>query len=81
MSKQQPHINETLEKLEELARSYKTALECANEIISMKDRYIELCEMETALHRKENLRLQRTVAWLSVLFTISSTIHIVNIFI
>ena len=61
-----PHINETLEKLEELARSYKTALECANEIISMKDRYIELCEQETALHRKENLRLQRVVFWLSV---------------
>lgn len=76
-----PHINETLEKLEELARSYKTALECANEIISMKDRYIELCEMETELHRKENLRLQKSIFWLSVLFTISSVIHFINIFI
>jgi hypothetical protein len=76
-----PHINETLEKLEELARSYKTALECANEIISMKDRYIELCEQETELHRKENLRLQKSIFWISVLFTISSAIHIVNIFI
>lgn len=81
MSKQQPHINETLEKLEELARSYKTALECANEIISMKDRYIELCEMETALHRKENLRLQKSIFWISVLFTISSAVHVINIFI
>lgn len=61
-----PHINETLEKLEELARSYQKALECANEIISMKDRYINLCEQETALHRKENLRLQRVVFWLSI---------------
>lgn len=66
MNKKQPHINETLEKLEELAQSYKRALECANEIISMKDRYIELCEMETALHRKENLRLQSIVFWLSI---------------
>jgi hypothetical protein len=65
MSKQ-PHINETLEKLEELARSYKTALECANEIISMKNRYIELCEQETELHRRENLRLQKIVFWLSI---------------
>jgi hypothetical protein len=81
MSKKQPHINETLEKLEELARSYKTALECANEIMSMKDRYINLCEQETELHRKENLRLQKTVFWLSVLLTISSAVHIVNIFI
>ncbi len=79
MSKQ-PHINETLEKLEELARSYKTALECANEIISMKDRYIELCEMETALHRKENLRLQKSIFWISVLFTISSAVHVISIF-
>jgi hypothetical protein len=66
MSKKDPHINETLEKLEELAQSYKRALECANEIISMKDRYINLCEQETELHRKENLRLQSIVFWLSI---------------
>lgn len=66
MSKKDPHINETLEKLEELARSYKAALECANEIISMKDKYIELCEQETELHRKENIRLQSIVFWLSI---------------
>jgi hypothetical protein len=65
MSKE-PHIDETLEKLTELAHAYEKALECANEIISMKDRYIELCEKETALHRKENLRLQKIVFWLSV---------------
>ena len=60
------HIEETLEKLTELAHSYERALEYANEIISIKDRYIELCEQETELHRKENLRLQRMVFWLSV---------------
>ena len=76
-----PHIDETLEKLTELSKSYERALECANEIISMKNRYIELCEMETALHRKENLRLQKSIFWISVLFTISSAVHIVNIFI
>ena len=81
MNKKQPHINETLDKLEELARSYKTALECANEIISMKDRYIELCEQETELHRKENLRLQKSIFWISVLFTISSAVHVISIFI
>ena len=76
-----PHINETLEKLEELARSYKTALECANEIISMKDRYIELCEMETALHRKENLRLQKIVFCLSICLGASVIISLCTIFI
>jgi len=65
MSKE-PHIEETLEKLTELAHAYEKALECANEVISMKDRYIELCEKETELHRRENLRLQSIVFWLSV---------------
>lgn len=66
MSKKDPHINETIEKLEELAQSYKRALECANEIMSMKDRYIKLCEQETDLYKKEVTSLQRTVAWLSI---------------
>lgn len=66
MNKKEPQIDETLEKLTELARSYQKALECANELISMKNRYIELCEMETELHRKENIRLQSVVFWLSV---------------
>lgn len=66
MSKKDPHINETLEKLEELAQGYQRALECSNQIISIKDRYIELCEQETALYRKETIRLQKTVLWLSV---------------
>ena len=62
----EPHIEETIEKLTELAQSYERALECANEIISMKDRYIELCEQETELHRRENIRLQSIVFWLSI---------------
>jgi hypothetical protein len=81
MSKQQPHINETLEKLEELARSYKTALECANEIISMKDRYIELCEKETELHRKENLRLQKIIFWLTICLGICAVASLSRLFI
>ena len=66
MSKKDIHIEETLEKLTELAHGYQRALECTNHIISMKNRYIELCEMETELHRKENIRLQSIVFWLSV---------------
>ena len=81
MAKKDLHINETLEKLKELTRSYKKALECADEIISMKNRYIELCEQETELHRKENLRLQRMIFLISVLFTISLAIHLISIFI
>ena len=76
-----PHIDETIEKLEELARSYKTALECANEIISMKNRYIELCEMETALHRKENLRLQKVILWMAVCLGLSAILSLLRLFI
>lgn len=66
MSKKDPHIEETIEKLIELSRSYQEALECANEIISMKNRLIELCEQETALYKKEVSRLHRLMFWLSV---------------
>ena len=81
MNSQQPHIEETLEKLTELAHGYQKALECSNQIISMKNRYIELCEMETALHRKENLRLQRMVFWLSICLGLSAIISLCRIFV
>jgi len=77
----EPHIEETLEKLTELAHAYEKALECANEIISMKDRYIELCEKETELHRKENLRLQKVILWLTVCLGASVIISLCTIFI
>jgi hypothetical protein len=76
-----PHINETLEKLEELSKSYQRALEFSNEIISMKDRYIELCEQETALHRKENLRLQKIILWLTVCLGICAVVSLSRLFI
>ena len=73
-----PHINETLEKLEELSKSYQRALEFSNEIISMKDRYIELCEQETELHRKENIRLQSIVFWLSICLGASLVVSLLS---
>ena len=80
-NKKDSDIDDTVEKLTELAHSYQGALDCANEIISMKNRMIELCEMETALHRKENLRLQSIIFWLSVslcaFITLSFLFHII----
>jgi hypothetical protein len=55
--------------------------QCANEIISMKNRYIELCEMETALHRKENIRLQKIVFWLSICLGICAVVSLSRFFI
>lgn len=81
MNNKQPHIEETIDKLTELARSYQVALECANEIISMKNRYIELCKIETELHRKENLRLQKSIFWISICLGLSAIISLCRLFV
>ena len=81
MSKKDPHIEETLEKLTELAQSYERALEYANEIISIKDRYIELCEQETELHRRENIRLQKIILWLTVCLGVCAVASLSKLFI
>jgi hypothetical protein len=79
--KTNPPIEETIQKLTELAQGYQKALECANDIISMKDRYIDLCERETALHRMENLRLQKVVFWMSICLVASAIISLCKLFI
>lgn len=81
MSKKDIHIEETLEKLTELAHSYERALEYANEIISIKDRYIELCEQETELHRRENIRLQKIILWLTVCLCVCAVASLSRLFI
>jgi hypothetical protein len=65
MSKE-PHIDETLERLTDLVHGYQRAMDCSNEIITMKNRMIELCELETALYKRESKRLQKIVFWLSI---------------
>tara|TARA_R110000868_G_scaffold185788_3_gene427807 strand:- start:1551 stop:1784 length:234 start_codon:yes stop_codon:yes gene_type:complete len=73
----QPHIDETLDKLTELINSQQRALDCSNELISMKNRMIELCNQETAIYKKEVMRLRKTIFWLSIMFTITSIVLIV----
>ena len=48
-----PPIEETLERLEELVKGQQKALDMSNKIISMKNRMIQLCEEETALYKKK----------------------------
>ena len=76
-----PHIDETLEKLEELVHGQQRAIDMCNQIISMKNRYIALCEMETALHRKENIRLQKIILWLTVCLGICAVVSLSRLFI
>jgi hypothetical protein len=80
MSKDQ-HIDDTVEKLIELAHSYEKALECSNELISMKNRYIELCEMETAMYKKECIRLNKVLFWMSVCLGICTITSLSRLFI
>jgi len=52
-------IEETVRLLENLVESQEQALEIAKQIMSTKDRLIELCEQETEIYKKENKRLIR----------------------
>jgi hypothetical protein len=78
MSKKDQHIDETLEKLTELAHGYQKALECANEIISMKSRMIELCELETAMYKRQAGKYGLSMVILSVMLVITSILLICN---
>ena len=50
-------IEETLEAMENLVAAQDKTLKVANEIITMKNRMIELCELEIELYKKQNTRL------------------------
>ena len=76
-----PHIEETIEKLTELAHGYQKALECSNQIISMKNRMIELCEMETAIYKKECIRLNKVLFWMFVCLIICAITSLSRLFI
>tara|TARA_R110000868_G_scaffold81734_1_gene231110 strand:- start:76 stop:312 length:237 start_codon:yes stop_codon:yes gene_type:complete len=78
MSKE-THIDETLDRLTEIASGYQRALECANEIISMKNRMIEICEMETAIYKKQAVKHGKTVLVLSVMLVITSVLLLCNL--
>ena len=66
-----PHIDETLEKLTELVHGQQRAIDMCNQIISMKNRYIELCEQETAIYKKQAVKHGKIVLVLSVLLAIT----------
>ena len=78
MSKDQ-HIDETLERLEELIKGQQKALDMSNKIISMKNRMIQLCEEETALYKREAKRQLITSFVLGVILIVSSMIYIISL--
>ena len=72
-------IEETLEAMENLVASQDKTLKVANEIITMKNRMIELCELEIELYKKQNTRLLRLFVFLCALSAISGILLICSL--
>ena len=72
-------IEETLEAMENLVAAQDKTLKVANEIITMKNRMIELCELEIELYKKQNTRLLRLFVFLCVLSGISGILLICSL--
>jgi hypothetical protein len=66
--------------LEDLVARQEKLLTTAREIIDGKNRIIELCELETDIYKRENVRLQRSVFILAIVLTFSSIAHLIGIF-
>jgi hypothetical protein len=66
--------------LEDLVVRQEKLLTTAREIIDGKSRLIELCELETDIYKRENVRLQRSVFILAIVLTFSSIAHLIGIF-
>ena len=73
------HIDETLERLEELVKGQQRALDMSNKIISMKNSMIKLCEEETALYKREAKRQLITSFVLGVALVTFSIIYIISL--
>jgi hypothetical protein len=75
---QEEALIKQVELFEDLMQNQSRLLAVAAEIIEGKNRLIELCELETDLHRIQNVRLQRVVFGLFILLVVSSIMHIVR---
>ena len=75
----EPNIDETIKMLAELSRSYEKALECSNEVISMKNKYIVLCEQEADIYKKRAGKYGLSMIILSVILVITSVLLIYNL--
>ena len=65
-------IEETLEAMENLVENQDKTLKVANEIITMKNRMIELCELQIELQKNQNRRQLVIIVVLSAVSAIST---------
>jgi hypothetical protein len=74
-----PQIEETIEQLTELVETQDRALKTADAIISLKNILIEICEMETDLYRKQNLRLRTSLMICTILLMVSAILSLLRL--
>lgn len=72
-------IEETIEAMENLVAAQDKTLKVANEIITMKNRMIELCELEIELYKKQNTRLLYLFLFVCALSAISGILLICSL--
>jgi hypothetical protein len=65
--------------LEDLIERQQRLLGIASEVIDGKNKLIELCELETELHRRENVRLQRAFFICCIVLVFSATLSIISL--
>jgi len=65
-------IEETIEAMELLVQKQDKTLKVANEIITMKNRMIELCELQIELQKKQNTKQLVVIIVLSAISVIST---------
>jgi hypothetical protein len=80
-NKENQSIKETLTLMTELAKNQDKALKISNKLLDLKDQMIAICEKETALYKKENLRLHKILSFLFVILYIFSFISIISLLI
>ena len=79
MANQEKELLEKLEALDDLLTKQDRALKLANEIISMKNRLIELCEEETEFYKRLNKKARRAL-WIAFgWIVIRTTIDIIHL--
>ena len=65
-------IEETIEAMEILVENQDKTLKVANEIITMKNRMIELCELQIEMQKKQNRTQLVVIIVLSAISAIST---------
>lgn len=71
-------INYTLEKFEELVTLQDKALNKANDVIDLKNQYIDLLEDEIRLRKKQNFMLSIIIMMCFIAFVITLSLYCIS---